>query len=347
MLIDNRPEDEVPLPYKTVYKELQTNLGVVIKDDKVVLPRDLRGMFLQTIHGNHEGVGKMLEKAKLCWWPGMDKDIKEKARNCVRCIQNGKNLKTKLTPKDLGKLRTLTGPNQELQIDFYGPFRFQNKKKFLIVSIDRFTKWVNIKPVDFTGTKQVIKFLKQVFVDSGIPEVIKSDNATCFNSTEYLKFLKRRSIKPEYVTPYVHTGNGSVERTIGTIDAYFKIYLEETKNMQDSVLKMLELLRFTYHQSIKQTPFEKHYGRKPDTQLSVQFKNIQEILENPNAEITYLVTDLQKNTFGQFRYKARPHANHESLDEWTGTGNCSAKPTDLEPSVSVKYFLRKIIVKRI
>ena len=95
----------------------------------------------------------MLESAKLCWWPGMDSDIKEKARNCVRCIQNGKNLKTKLTSKDLGKLRTLTGPNQELQIDFYGPFRFQNKKKFLIVSIDRFTKWVNIKAVDFTGTK--------------------------------------------------------------------------------------------------------------------------------------------------------------------------------------------------
>ena len=228
-----------------------------------------------------------------------------------------------------------------MQIDFYGPFKFQNKKKFLIVSIDRFTKWVNIKPVDFTGTKQVIKFLKQVFVDSGIPDVIKSDNATCFNSTEYLKFLKRRSIKPEYVTPYVHTGNGSIERTIGTIDSYFKIYLDETKNMQDSVFKMLELLRFTYHQSIKQTPFEKHFGRKPDTQLSVQFKNIREILENPNCEITYLLTDMQKNTFGQFRYKAKSHANHETIEEWTGTGNSSRGPVDLVPNVSVKYFLRK------
>ena len=104
---------------------------------------------------------------------------------------------------------------------------------------------------------------------------------------------------------------------------------------------MLELLRFTYHQSIKQTPFENHFGRKPDTQLSVQFKNIKDILENPNAEITYLVTDMQKNTFGQFRYKARTHANHETLDEWTGTRNCSTQPTDLEPNVSVKYFLRK------
>ena len=91
-----------------------------------------------------------------------------------------------------------------------------------------------MKSVDYTGTKQVIKFLKQIFVDSGIPEGIKSDNATCFISTDYLKFLKRRSIKPEYVTLYVHTGNGSVERTIGTIDAYFK---------------MLEFVRFTYRQT--------------------------------------------------------------------------------------------------
>ena len=130
MIIDNRPETEVPLPYRKVYGELQTNLGIVTKDDKVVLPRDLRGMFLQTVHGNHEGVGKMLESAKLCWWPGMDNDIKDKARNCVRCIQNGKNLKTKLTSKDLGKLRTLTGPNQELQIDFTDLLNFKTKRNF-------------------------------------------------------------------------------------------------------------------------------------------------------------------------------------------------------------------------
>ena len=73
--------------------------------------------------------------------------------------------------------------------------------------------------------------------------------------------------------------------------------------------------------------------------MSVQFKNISEILANPNAEITFLVTDLHKNTFGQFRYKARSHANHESTAEWTGP--CSIQPTDLVPNVSVKYFLRK------
>ena len=51
MLIDDQPESEVPLPYRTVYKDLQTNLGIVIKDDKVVLPKDLRGMFSKWFTG--------------------------------------------------------------------------------------------------------------------------------------------------------------------------------------------------------------------------------------------------------------------------------------------------------
>ena len=93
MLIDNRPEDEVPLPYRTVYNQLQTNLGVVIRDDKVVLPRDRKGMFLQTVHGNHEGVGKMLESAKLCWWPGMDSNIKKKPETVSGAFRTVKTLK--------------------------------------------------------------------------------------------------------------------------------------------------------------------------------------------------------------------------------------------------------------
>ena len=83
----------MPLPYRKVYGELQTNLGVVTKDDKVVLPRDLRPVFLQTVHGNHEGVSKMLESAKLCWWPGMDSNIKKKPETVSGAFRTVKTLK--------------------------------------------------------------------------------------------------------------------------------------------------------------------------------------------------------------------------------------------------------------
>ena len=165
----------------------------------------------------------MKENAKLVWWPLMDKEIDAKTAECVTCIRNGKNLKTKLNSKQIGKLKTLTAPNQELQIDFYGPFKYKSKKKYLLVSVDRFSKWVHIKLVEKTGTSQVIKFLKQIIADTGTPEVMKSDNTACFRNDQYRNFLKSQSIKPEFVTPYVHTGNGTIERTIGTIDSYKNI----------------------------------------------------------------------------------------------------------------------------
>ena len=67
----------------------------------------------------------------------------------------------------------------------------------------------------------------------------------------------------------MHTGNGTVERTIGTIDSYIKIFLNENFSLEDTVLKLLKVLRFTYRSGINKTPFEMQYGRKPDTKLSV------------------------------------------------------------------------------
>ena len=106
----------------------------------------------------------------------MDADICRAAANCETCVVNGKNLKTKLTAKDIGQLKTLTEPNEEIQIDFYGPFKYNGTKKFLIVAVDRFSKWVNIKAVNNTGTAQVLTFIKQIITDNGHPKTIKKCN---------------------------------------------------------------------------------------------------------------------------------------------------------------------------
>ena len=58
-LLDVKPKTDVPIRYRKVYEELSTNLGVVIRDDKVVLPKDLRYQFMQLLHANHLGAGKM------------------------------------------------------------------------------------------------------------------------------------------------------------------------------------------------------------------------------------------------------------------------------------------------
>ena len=72
----------------------------------------------------------------------------------------------------------------------------------------------------------------------------------------------------KYGTPNLHTGTGLVERTIQSKKNLVKAYLEKKQNLVESLNKALYLLRFTTHSEIKKTPFELHFGRKPETKFS-------------------------------------------------------------------------------
>ena len=72
----------------------------------------------------------------------------------------------------------------------------------------------------------------------------------------------------EYCTPRVHTGNGAVERAIQTLKNLMLTNLEEGIELTESVNRALRVMRFTIHTGFKRTPFERHHGRKPRTELT-------------------------------------------------------------------------------
>ena len=87
-------------------------------------------------------------------------------------MSSGKNLKYQLTKNESGKLKTLTEPGQEFQIDFTG--KLHNKKlngeNQLLIAVDRFSKWPTVKICKTSESKEVINFLKQNFNLYGLPE---------------------------------------------------------------------------------------------------------------------------------------------------------------------------------
>ena len=84
----------------------------------------------------------MTAEAKIFWCPNMLKEIEDKTKNCVACMSLGKNLKYQLPKNEFGKLKTLTEPGQEIQIDFSG--KLNNKKingeHQILIAIDSFSK---------------------------------------------------------------------------------------------------------------------------------------------------------------------------------------------------------------
>ena len=118
----------------------------------------------------------------------MLKEIEDKTKNCVACVSSGKNLKYQSPKYEFGKLKTLTEPGQEIQIDFSG--KLNNKKLNgeyqRLIAIDRFSKWPTAKICKSSETKEVIIFLKQNFNLYGLPEKIKTDKGGAFISKEYI-----------------------------------------------------------------------------------------------------------------------------------------------------------------
>ena len=59
-----------------------------------------------------------------------------------------------------------------------------HKKKYLLVMVDKFTKWIEAKPVKTTEFRPVIDFIYGVVHHYGAPHSIITDNGTNFTADE-------------------------------------------------------------------------------------------------------------------------------------------------------------------
>jgi transposase InsO family protein len=67
------------------------------------------------------------------------------------------------------------------------------------------------------ASNNVIKELRQIFRERGIPDEMLSDNGPCFRSREMASFLRGWDVDQVFCCAYRHSGNGIVERNHRTI----------------------------------------------------------------------------------------------------------------------------------
>ena len=79
---------------------------------------------------------------------------------------------------------------------------------------------------------------------------------------------KKLNIKLIYGTPYIHTATGLVKRGIKTLKDLVRTNLEDKCTVSEALSRSLTVMRTTVHSSIKETPFERHYKRKPRTEIT-------------------------------------------------------------------------------
>ena len=130
---------------------------------------------------------------------------------------SGKNIKTNIPYTEKDSLPPLNNSNKEIQLDFIGPITENNGRFYILLSMDRFTKWPAASFCTSTDGETAVRFLEQYVNLNGVPKTIRTEKATALTGRLFREYCRRHYIKLIYETPYIHTPTGLVERGVRTI----------------------------------------------------------------------------------------------------------------------------------
>ena len=251
-----------------------------LSKNKKLYKRSFSGPYLLCVHPEtselllkelHEGIcGSHIEGRSLShraiiqgyWWPGMQKEAQEYFRKCDQCQRFASNI------HQLGGVpNPLSSPWPFAQwgLDIVGPFpKALGNKKYLLVGIDYFTKWVEVEPLDNIRDVDVKRFIwKNIVIWFRVPHTLISDNGLQFDSKTFRKYCSDLGIKNRYSNPAYPQGNGQAEAVNKIIASGLKKRLENAKGKWvEELPHVLWTYRTTPYRSIGETPFSMTYGTK-------------------------------------------------------------------------------------
>ena len=256
--------------YAQYTQDFHVRDGCLWMDERLVIPNSLRAAVNNRLHYYHHGKSSMYDAAKDIWYPYMFRSLATIAGNCQECTLAGKNLKS------IGKIPEPKEPNESVQLDFWGPINYlKESKKYVLVALDRFSRWPSAMVCNSNRSDKIIKFLKAYIIARGAPRQIRVDQGTNFMSKEVRAFCHKQGIEILISPVNDHRATGCVERTIGSIKSSVLTYAREDKPepLDRMVERALGALRFAKNATLNIKPFEAHHVREANTVLRNLTKN--------------------------------------------------------------------------
>ncbi|KAI5755188.1 hypothetical protein M8J77_014828 [Diaphorina citri] len=184
---------------------LTTIDGLLFKDNKIVIPRNLQTHMLNLFHESHLGMSKIKAKARECgYWPNMNENIEDFIRKCDICQKySNENPKMPLISHEVP-----TRAWEKLGTDVME----YNGINYLVV-YDYFSKWIEVKRLRNKDSVELIDKFMQIFSYHGAPDFVVSDNMP-FSSRMFQKFFDEWNIRSITSSPRYPRGNGLSEKAV-------------------------------------------------------------------------------------------------------------------------------------
>ena len=87
----------------------------------------------------------------------------------------------------------------------------------LLVAVDKFTKWIEVKPITNICSEETVKFFLDIIYWFDVPNYIITDHRTNFIGKKFLDFYNGYDIRIDWASVGHPRTNGHVERANGMV----------------------------------------------------------------------------------------------------------------------------------
>ena len=87
----------------------------------------------------------------------------------------------------------------------------------LLVAVNKFTKWIEAKPITNIRSEEAVKFFLDIIYRFGVPNCIITDHGTNFTRKKFLDFSDGYGIRIDWASVGHPQTNGQVERANGMV----------------------------------------------------------------------------------------------------------------------------------
>lgn len=216
-----------------IYSKYKSDLtiieGIIYKDQRCLIPKNMRTKILDKIHYTHLGLNKCIKLAEeSVFWPTMKNEIKTTVENCVLCQKFSNSQPAEpLHPHEIIKI-----PWYKVGCDL---FEIDNQKYLLVV--DYYSKYVEMEALGInTTSNRIISVLKSMFARHGIPNILISDGGPQFSSEQFEQFSQEWNFTHNFSSPRYPQSNGMAERYIQTIKNMLRKVLADNKDINLALL---------------------------------------------------------------------------------------------------------------